>query len=794
MRELAKQFQAEWAIRSKDNNPFRFIDKAGRAWENARYIQMLTRTTAQRVETAAFCDSMLVDGFPLARISNDSGNDCDVCGAWEGRLIDLTPGHQLGSGTYTLREAREAGLFHPNCTHRLEYVSVAEIPENIFAKIKDKIGIPGAFGDNKTATKPDLPTNAQRKEHIKQVEKAAEEKAKEPIDPLSPKAIEEALLQGHPLGGSTGARLITTPDGKRYVVKAGASEGHVQNEMDTDALYRAAGINVPEFRAVRSTSGRLYKVSEFVEGQDLQTWWENASAKDRKQMTAKITKGLDVDAMLGNWDVIGMSGDNILIDKDGNPWRIDNGGSMGYRAQGTKKTDDQWNQWTGDFFTITQSANNAKYVGKTSASVLFRQASARNWDKLTQGLSEADRAAVMARVKEMKEQAARAEDLATGGYTEKYADSVLKAANDLCKEGYREAVPKKIAYEDYGNCRPQPKSRFGNNETDYGAVVLAAAKTVNYHANDGAYNKVTLKKLYSKEQELQKIYAASGDAGAKHYLDAIAKIKDAVAHQTSLSKIDTSVKVKQASATHSQKSLTEMAIDYIGDKDWNDYIAQWTESQAGDSWNNFAIKRKVVEFHAMGIDAETLDEAAAEMDGVWNGVTKEGNNSRARSFKKVRGSMTEDQIERFTEIDAKMRAATMLMLENADFNGNVRDKRKVVLFRTEEEEAVFGDKKPTKKKTTDYDTSPAESFSFNATYYVYGDCAIACAVPYSRISASYFMARDKAGNDMFLGDKEKEFNVNAFELPRVFVSRGKKHHTTTEIMQDPEIMQGLGLT
>lgn len=104
MRELAKQFQAEWAIRSKDNNPFRFIDKAGRAWENARYIQMLTRTTAQRVETAAFCDSMLADGFPLARISNDSGNDCDVCGAWEGRLIDLTPGHQLGSGTYTLRE------------------------------------------------------------------------------------------------------------------------------------------------------------------------------------------------------------------------------------------------------------------------------------------------------------------------------------------------------------------------------------------------------------------------------------------------------------------------------------------------------------------------------------------------------------------------------------------------------------------------------------------------------------------------------------------------------------------
>lgn len=45
------------------------------------------------------------------------------------------------------------------------------------AKIKNKIGVPGAFGDNKTATKPDLPTNAKRKKHVKQVEAAAEEKA-----------------------------------------------------------------------------------------------------------------------------------------------------------------------------------------------------------------------------------------------------------------------------------------------------------------------------------------------------------------------------------------------------------------------------------------------------------------------------------------------------------------------------------------------------------------------------------------------------------------------------------------
>lgn len=181
MNEQARQFQAEWALRIKDADPYRFVDKAGRKWENARYIQMLTRTTAQRVETAAFCDTMLSSGFPLARISNDTDHDCDVCAQWEGRLIDLSSGHQLGSGTYTLQEAREAGLFHPNCTHRLEYVSVLEIPDAIMAKVKDKIGVPNAFGTPGEAVKPDLPNKKQTQQHIKQVEKAAEEKVKAPI-------------------------------------------------------------------------------------------------------------------------------------------------------------------------------------------------------------------------------------------------------------------------------------------------------------------------------------------------------------------------------------------------------------------------------------------------------------------------------------------------------------------------------------------------------------------------------------------------------------------------------------
>lgn len=179
-RERMKLFQSEWALLSKDNDPFRFVDKAGRRWENARYVQMLARTTAQRVQTAAFCDSMLQGGFPLARISNDSGHlTCGTCSEWQGRLIDLSTGHKLKGGTYTLSEARAAGVFHPNCTHRLEFVPLADYPDHLWKKVKDTIGEPDAFGRKRPSSHAGLPTKAQAEAHEKAVESAAKERALE---------------------------------------------------------------------------------------------------------------------------------------------------------------------------------------------------------------------------------------------------------------------------------------------------------------------------------------------------------------------------------------------------------------------------------------------------------------------------------------------------------------------------------------------------------------------------------------------------------------------------------------
>ncbi len=287
MAEQARQFQHEWALRSKDANPYRFIDKSGRAWENARYIQMLTRTTAQRVETAAFCDSMLADGFPLARISNDTDHDCGVCSEWEGRLIDLSAGHQLGSGTYTLQEAREAGLFHPNCLHRLEYVSISEIPKSLWPKVKDKIGVPGAFGDNKTATKPDLQTNAERKKHVKQVESAAEEKAKEV---LSPEAVREALDRKNVKLSASLADIDTDllEENLAYLNDLLNRFPSIAREIDT------YGLKV-EARAWKSNDV-AYVASEFYSPK-----MTLCLSKNHYKYYGKVTIETGEQALLGNW-------------------------------------------------------------------------------------------------------------------------------------------------------------------------------------------------------------------------------------------------------------------------------------------------------------------------------------------------------------------------------------------------------------------------------------------------------------------------------------------------------------
>jgi hypothetical protein len=135
------------------------------------------------------------------------------------------------------------------------------------------------------------------------------------------------------LPGSTNPKLVLF-DGNKYVMKTDKPgyPGRLTNEHDADSAYAALGINASD--SIMSGGAKFAKYMEG--GQNLHEWKEGKSESEIQAMYKEIGKGFVADAVLANWDVVGLVHDNILI-KDGKPWRIDNGGALKYRAQGGEK-------------------------------------------------------------------------------------------------------------------------------------------------------------------------------------------------------------------------------------------------------------------------------------------------------------------------------------------------------------------------------------------------------------------------------------------------------------------------
>ena len=138
------------------------------------------------------------------------------------------------------------------------------------------------------------------------------------------------------IGGSTGAAKVKDADGNLYVRKDGSKgKGGVEqlkSEEACNAMYRAAGVTVP--------ASAMYgdeKLGRWVEGKTLAQFSASSSPAQIQAVHAELQKGFAADCLFANYDVIGLSKDNVVVDKDGRPHRIDNGGSLTFRAQGGKK-------------------------------------------------------------------------------------------------------------------------------------------------------------------------------------------------------------------------------------------------------------------------------------------------------------------------------------------------------------------------------------------------------------------------------------------------------------------------
>ena len=140
-------------------------------------------------------------------------------------------------------------------------------------------------------------------------------------------------VTGGQKGSNPGAKLKDPDTGQEYYVKTPKTESHVQSEVLANKLYAAFGVGAPEVAQV-SYKGKPATSSKMIESSGESVL---AKMKEDPEFRKEVQKGFAIDALLGNWDVAGASLDNIIVGKDGKPYRIDNGGSLNYRAQGSKK-------------------------------------------------------------------------------------------------------------------------------------------------------------------------------------------------------------------------------------------------------------------------------------------------------------------------------------------------------------------------------------------------------------------------------------------------------------------------
>lgn len=121
--------QAAWQ-RLTDRGIMSFTDRAGRRWRLSSYVEMATRTNAQRAAVTGQVDRLDTIGVNLVLVS-DSPQECKLCRPFEGKILrtddgplDVQVEHPTRDGVMTtvrayatLDQARAAGLMHPNCRH-----------------------------------------------------------------------------------------------------------------------------------------------------------------------------------------------------------------------------------------------------------------------------------------------------------------------------------------------------------------------------------------------------------------------------------------------------------------------------------------------------------------------------------------------------------------------------------------------------------------------------------------------------------------------------------------------------
>lgn len=154
--------------------------------------------------------------------------------------------------------------------------------------------------------------------------KASKSSAKA-VNDMFPKDPSELVFVKN-LGGSTGAKLMKDAKGREFVVKSSknTNNAHVLSEYYASQIYSLCGLDTPDYE-LYDDGKDVTLISHYMRGVKAPTLNDYA----------ELAKGFVVDTFLANWDVY--QNDNCLVDGAGKIYRVDNGGSLNFRAQGATK-------------------------------------------------------------------------------------------------------------------------------------------------------------------------------------------------------------------------------------------------------------------------------------------------------------------------------------------------------------------------------------------------------------------------------------------------------------------------
>jgi hypothetical protein len=118
-----------------------FVDRSGRRWQLASYVEMAARTGTAQAAVQGHLDRLGTAGIDLVIVS-DAPQECARCRPWEGKVLhrgqrteQVEHATRVGitvdvrvAGSVT--EAVAAGLMHPNCRHSLSAFTpgITELP------------------------------------------------------------------------------------------------------------------------------------------------------------------------------------------------------------------------------------------------------------------------------------------------------------------------------------------------------------------------------------------------------------------------------------------------------------------------------------------------------------------------------------------------------------------------------------------------------------------------------------------------------------------------------------------